>query len=154
LYYAIQKYGPEAFEIKLLARCNSLNEMNHREEYYIKLFNTLSKNGYNLTTGGESRTPSAESRRKMSKAGRGRKKSEKHRASISKALSGKSKSVSHRLNISNSRKDKKAIICNQTGVIYASIVEAAKILKLNRGHLSNMLCGRNKTCRGLTFSYV
>jgi group I intron endonuclease len=157
LYYAIQKYGSEAFEIKPLARCNSLDEMNHREEYYIKIFNTMSKNGYNLTTGGKSRTPSVESRRKMSRAGKGRKKSKKHRDNISMALSGRSKSASHKINISNSTNGltaKKAIICDQTGIVYASIVEAAKILKLSRCHLSNMLCGRNKTCKGLTFTYI
>src|SRR5580704_3159657 len=54
-YRAIAKYGKENFEIKILARCNSIQEMNHREVYYIKLFNTLAPNGYNLDTGGKNK---------------------------------------------------------------------------------------------------
>lgn len=63
---AIQKYSKENFEIKALSYCNSIEEMNHREQYYINLFNTLAPNGYNLTTGGERPEFSEESRQKMS----------------------------------------------------------------------------------------
>ena len=42
LHSAMRKYGIENFEIKPLSRCNTLEESNHRESYYIKLFNTLS----------------------------------------------------------------------------------------------------------------
>ena len=49
---AILKYGKDNFEVTQIAKCNSLEEMNHREAYYIKLFNSLAPNGYNLTTGG------------------------------------------------------------------------------------------------------
>lgn len=98
---AIKKYGKENFNIKVLARSNSIEEMNHREQYYIKIFNTLSPNGYNLMTGGGNSRPSPdvtkrrseslknfyannvpkpislETRAKISKAGKGRKKSQK-----------------------------------------------------------------------------
>jgi len=68
LQNAIQKYGKENFDKVIVARCDSLEEMNHRETYYIKLFNTLAPNGYNLNTGGDSRIPSEETRKKMSEA--------------------------------------------------------------------------------------
>lgn len=63
---AIDKYGKHNFKVKIIAKCNSIEEMNHRETYYIKLFNTLSPNGYNLNTGGNNRIPSKETRNKMS----------------------------------------------------------------------------------------
>ena len=52
---AIEKYGKDNFKIKVLARCNTREEMDHREAYYIKLFNTLAPSGYNLDSGGKNK---------------------------------------------------------------------------------------------------
>lgn len=49
---AIRKYGHENFKVSLICTCETYNELNEKEIYYIKEFNTLSPNGYNLTTGG------------------------------------------------------------------------------------------------------
>jgi group I intron endonuclease len=53
LYRAIKKYGKENFIIEVITICSSIEEMNYREVFYIKLFNTMSSNGYNQTSGGE-----------------------------------------------------------------------------------------------------
>lgn len=53
---AINKYGKENFKIELLHECSSKEELQTKEEYYIKLYNTMSPSGYNLTSGGESPT--------------------------------------------------------------------------------------------------
>lgn len=66
LKYAIQKYGSRNFEIKVLEQCSSIEEMNLKEEYYIKSLNTLSPNGYNLVSGGNSREFTEELREKFS----------------------------------------------------------------------------------------
>jgi group I intron endonuclease len=42
--------------------------MNRREEYYIRLFNCLAPNGYNLAFGGGNKRHTEESKRKLSKA--------------------------------------------------------------------------------------
>lgn len=66
---AIQKYGKDNFEIKVIAKCNSIDELNHREKYYISLFKSLAPNGYNLESGGNlKKTVSLETRAKISKA--------------------------------------------------------------------------------------
>lgn len=70
---AIQKYGKDAFEVKTLTRCKTIEEMNHREEYYIKLFNTLSPNGYNLLKGGNNKMCHEETKKKMSEVHKGQK---------------------------------------------------------------------------------
>lgn len=49
---AIRKYGSENFKVSLLCKCSTLEELNNMEIYYIKEYNSLSPNGYNLTTGG------------------------------------------------------------------------------------------------------
>jgi group I intron endonuclease len=75
---AIKAHGKENFEVKVLARCESVDEMNHREAYYIKLFNSLAPSGYNLMTGGHhknsrlskvSRKKLSESHKRLSAAG-------------------------------------------------------------------------------------
>ena len=74
LYRAIKKYGKDAFEIKVLVRCNTMTEMNHRETYYIKLFSTLAPRGYNLKLGGiQNGKHSEETKKRMSEAHKGEK---------------------------------------------------------------------------------
>jgi group I intron endonuclease len=48
---AIIKYGSENFTVEIIKECN-ISELNYYEQYYINSYNTLSPNGYNLTTGG------------------------------------------------------------------------------------------------------
>ena len=48
---AILKYSPENFLLEIIKECN-IEELNYYEEYYINIYNTLTPNGYNLTTGG------------------------------------------------------------------------------------------------------
>ena len=49
----MQKYGLEYFTITVLEEC-SKEELNDKEQYWIKIFNTTDKKiGYNLTKGGQ-----------------------------------------------------------------------------------------------------
>lgn len=52
LYKAFDKYGLNSFTFEILEECNQ-EELNEKEKYYIKLFDSY-KNGYNQTEGGES----------------------------------------------------------------------------------------------------
>lgn len=45
---AIKKHGKENFTIKEIAISYNQEQLNFSEEFYIKSFNTLSPNGYNL----------------------------------------------------------------------------------------------------------
>ena len=49
---SIRQCGKEAFKVELIQTCNK-NELDTLEELYIKQYNTLYPNGYNLTTGGK-----------------------------------------------------------------------------------------------------
>lgn len=49
---AIKKYGKENFEKKILEYCTNDN-VNDREIYWIKKYNSLVPNGYNITKGGD-----------------------------------------------------------------------------------------------------
>ena len=175
---ALKKHGKKCFEIKIMARCNSLEEMNHREAYYIKIFNTLAPNGYNIRSGGKVSAISEESKRKMSKAKKGIKLSEAHKLHLSMASARKGKKLSlyeksliSKANTGRKRPDlaernrlmkgkflvvgRKPIICNETGKIYESITAAAKDLGLKMRSIAMALKRNSKKSRlGYTFSYL
>ena len=49
---AMQKYGKENFKLELLEVCETREEANRREIFFISEFNCIAPNGYNLTSGG------------------------------------------------------------------------------------------------------
>ena len=65
IHKAIRKYGEENFSINQLEaiecefREDLLEQLNILEKFYIKEYNTLKPNGYNLTQGGEQRSEDA-----------------------------------------------------------------------------------------------
>ena len=69
----IYKKRPETLKEEYIKTCYSEEEMNSDEQYYIKLFDTLYPNGYNLTEGGEGVIPCEETKKKMSESRSGEK---------------------------------------------------------------------------------
>lgn len=67
LHCAIRKYGAEVFRLESIDSAETSDELNKKETYHIGRLKTLAPGGYNLTTGGEVRTFSAETLAKMSK---------------------------------------------------------------------------------------
>lgn len=49
---AIKKYNKENFKKEILEECESLEELNYKEKYWINELRSLSPNGYNITIGG------------------------------------------------------------------------------------------------------
>lgn len=51
---AIKKYSKENFSVEMLCSCESLEELNGMEKYFIKEYNSQDKNiGYNILPGGD-----------------------------------------------------------------------------------------------------
>jgi hypothetical protein len=65
---AIQKYGKDVFEKEILMKCESVEEMNHWEKFYIKSFESLTPNGYNVLPGGKNSLHTEETKRKIKEA--------------------------------------------------------------------------------------
>ncbi|MBR6712359.1 MAG: GIY-YIG nuclease family protein [Selenomonadaceae bacterium] len=66
---AICKYGRENFLVEVIEECETIEQLNEREIFWIAELNCKVPNGYNLTDGGEGNlNPSAETRAKMSAA--------------------------------------------------------------------------------------
>jgi|AntAceMinimDraft_16_1070373.scaffolds.fasta_scaffold07422_9 hypothetical protein len=149
---AIKKYGKENFKREIIEECDpSMNLI--LETKYIKEYNTLVPNGYNISpTGGnkgggklneitkkriseslkgknKGKKHSKESREKMSKAKRGIKLSEEHKKKISESEKGRVFSNETKKRISKSLKGKPS---NNKGVPM-SIEQKEKISKANKG---------------------
>lgn len=93
LYRAIRKYGPDAFDLRVLEECHSIDELNEREQFWISELKTHSDEGYNCTDGGQGCT--------------GFKHSEETKQHLSEVLSGRKFSEEHRRNLSESHKGRK-----------------------------------------------
>ena len=53
---AIKKYGKDNFSVKLLEWCETQEEADNKEKYWLKQYNLPNCNiGYNITKGGQSR---------------------------------------------------------------------------------------------------
>lgn len=61
LDHAIRKYGFESFSLSLIETVN-IEDLDKRENYWIERKNTMSPNGYNLTTGKSNSRQSLETR--------------------------------------------------------------------------------------------
>lgn len=69
---AIQKYGPEAFDVVQIASANSREEINCLEKLYIKALNCRVPDGFNIEEGGCVYEMSQETRDKIAVAHRGK----------------------------------------------------------------------------------
>ena len=85
----IYKKRPETLKEEYIKTCYSEEEMCSDEQYYIKFFNTLWPNGYNLTEGGDGGVPCEETRRKISIASKGKKISEEQKKKLSEKMKGR-----------------------------------------------------------------
>jgi hypothetical protein len=111
---AKNKYGKKNFKKEILEFFDTKEDAFNAQEKYIKKFNTLIPNGYNISpTGGLgvsgcfSKEWLIENGKKISKANKGRKLSKEHKQKISNSLSGKPKSKEHIKNLLNKNKGKK-----------------------------------------------
>lgn len=153
IYNAIQKDGVENFIVEQIDVAGTLETLNLLEVHYIKKFNTIAPNGYNLYPGGMGKTCHPDTKAKISAslkgrpiknrmngAPKGRSVSPERRAQISKTLTGRPNKALY-----------KPIIAIETGIIYRSINEAAKSLNLNRVTISGLLKSGKQSRLGLTF---
>lgn len=114
---AIMKYGPDNMKIEILCYCEDA-ELNDKEKEYIKDFNSLEPNGYNIRTGGSNGKHSDISKQRMRKSklgslnpNYGKERSENFKALMKEKKSGsnhhfygKQLEIQHKLNLSKSHK--------------------------------------------------
>ena len=145
-YNAIKKYGWDNFEHIILQTHLSKETAELLEQEYIQKYNSII-NGYNSREGGNTSSPSLESKKKMSLAHLG--KSPTLEARYKNSISNKGKhNRKHTLEERKkmSEKKKKKVICLNNNMIFSSIQEACQWCGLkNIASISKVCSGARAT---------
>lgn len=160
---AIEKYGWDNFEHVILdENIESLELANERERYWIAYFHTWIGDpecrGYNATIGGDGskgRIATEEEKEYRRKLRLGMKMPEEWKKHMSETRKGKKQNMTpkkrealHKACLAMVVARKKKVICVETGIIYSSITEAAKLNNINLNTLSACVNKRQKTAGG------
>ena len=154
MYKAILKYGAENFTVEQIDIACSQDELNKKEIYWIKYFDSANKDkGYNLSLGGCIGNFNEEVRQKQREAQLGSKNSMygKHHSAKTKTLfSIQRKGV----RIGNKNPNAKKVKCLETGEIFDTLNDACKKLNVNITSLSSCLKGRLNRAGGYHWEYA
>ena len=168
---ALNKYGIEGFEYKIIDTAQNPVELNKKEIYWIDKLNSLKPNGYNLCAGGKTSSGyrhTYESKRKMSvtkkKLGSmkgnknhyyGKNHTEEIKQKMKKAWENEerlAKLKKHNENLDRTYQQKKVTNVD-TGEVFNSIKEAAEKYSLKETHISRVCRGKRKTTGGFRWEY-
>ena len=161
---AIRKYGKSNFEKIILEICNSIDELNEREIFWIKKLNATDRTtGYNLHSGGKGMTD--ERRNNIGKSLKGRIFSEEHKKKIGVKTkqfhTGRKRSDATRKKLSDARKlltpeqKQKIALGISRGKSGKPLSEEAKHKlslfwkgkKKSAEHRANISAGKKKNCK-------
>lgn len=156
---AIRKYGVDNFSIVIIAKVNTLDELNELERQCISKHYTLVPNGYNLDQGGKnggSRHPSTRAKLSVARTGKlgtphteefklklaisnignkygSKPKSEEHKRKIAESHKGKSLSAEHKAKISATLTGRSSL---RKGIPLTEQTKAKISASLRRYHLA------------------
>lgn len=139
LYRSFLKYGIEKHKFEIIILCE-LEKLNELEKYYINKFDTFNTNkGLNLTSGGDNKIVSEETRKKISESKKGKKHTDKTKEKCRQASLGRKHSEDTKNKMSNSQK--KIILNIETGIYYFGLEEASKYNSITKSKLGKYLRG-------------
>ena len=118
---AINKYGWNNFDCKVICWCTTQTQLNEAEDNYIKLLDTMYPNGYNLRGGGAKGRFSVEGRENISRGHKGQipwnkglkgvtKHTEETRKKMSTIVKNRWKSIEYKDKLSKSLKGKPSVM--------------------------------------------
>lgn len=183
-YNAIQKYGWDNFEHKILKEGLSQEEANYWEDYYINYYDSLNhKKGYNIRHGGTHGALSEETKQKLSQICKekglwkgdlnprhidplygerngmyGKHHTEETKQKISQANTGRKMPEEAKKKISATLRQHhvlaKKVMCIETGEIFNSIRQAAEFYHISHQAISRVCRGERKTTAGKYWKYI
>lgn len=169
LYNSIVKYGEDNFIVEHIDTASSIEELNLKEQFWIKFLNTLKPYGYNLTTGGDGKfTVTDHTREKISKSWENRKitdetkkrMSEGHKRRFRENPELKQQKAQHLAKSYGHLKGKQVdhnarkVYCFENNTTYRTVTEAAKALWADPSSIVKVCKGKLKKTKDLTFKYV
>lgn len=137
-HHAIEKYGIESFEWKIIDKGSSYEELDQKERFWIAFFQSNNSfYGYNLTEGGQNGGNLILTKERLREV---RSKWIKKNGS----------------NYKEYQQTRANVLCIETGIVYKSAHEAAKQLKLQYSHICKVARGDtwHKTHGGYHWKYV
>ena len=138
-YRAINKYGWDSFDHKIVLCGLSLDEANVYEELLIEQYDaTNPKYGFNLLSGGLNKKASIETRRKIGKSHLGKKPTSETREKMSRAADNR----------------KVPVMCMETGVVYDSVSSAMRDTGVDSVGICGCCKGKQSHAGGYHWRYV
>lgn len=162
LFFSFKKYGVQNHKFEILEECYE-KDLNEREEYYIKFFNSIKK-GLNIKLGSKpswtgKKRPNHSKFLKENGSGFNYTRTDKHKEHMSEVMkkvwSIKRDSIIEKIKNNKIGKKTKAIICHENGMIFKSINECSQYMKISAGNICSFVKGKYPydNIRGFTFSY-
>jgi len=140
---SIHKYGKENFSFEEIDRAETMDELNAKEEHWIKYYDSCNKEkGYNIALGGMNTPMDEETKKKLSIINSGKKKppmTEEHRRNLSEAKKGTKHTKETKLKMSQAAKGKSK--SEETKLKFSN---AKKGKPLTKEHYSKILASRAK----------
>lgn len=125
-HHALHKYNKEDFQWTIIDTALSADELNQKEKYWIKQYDTLNpEKGYNLLPGGKHYNPTKE-----------------------QIQYARNKFVEKYSNNINIVKKKKNILCVETREIFITAAEASRKMNIHHGHITEAANGKLNTAGG------
>lgn len=167
---ALRAVGVENFQISIIDHASCKSELDEKERLYIKFYNSIIPNGYNICEGGEGANGlkhSLETRLKMHNSHVGKGLGEDNpmfgHCGVLNPFYGKKHTIETRKKISEYAKNNfkyegnpraKKVKCIETNEVFDCIKLAAEKYGINRGHINNCCTGLRKTCGGYHWCYA
>jgi group I intron endonuclease len=172
LSYALKKYGKDAFDFKLICICFD-EDLDKFEQDYMKKYNTMVPNGFNLREGGNSGKQNEETKKKISTTLKdkfakleiipkngwlGKVMTQEHKDKIKKGMIGMpKKSEATKQKLREYKTKYRVLQYTLSGELvntYESGVDAAKHINSTKSHISSACRGKRKTLQGFVWKYM
>jgi group I intron endonuclease len=168
LLNAYLKYGIENFKFQIICICFD-EACNQLEIDYIKKFNTLAPNGYNLDSGGKNSKSHPDTKKKLSELNKGEKNPQFGRVWTQEEIDAiwtpefREKRIKQTTGKGNPNYGKASVHRKEVGMFnkddillqrFKSIHEASEETFINEGCISGVCNGRQKTAGGFVWKFL
>lgn len=141
----IAKYGPGNFSVKQIDVACSHKELDEKEKYWIKYYDSRQPRGYNYYSGGNGYVPREETLEKL----RG-----KNHWTTRKSFSDSTKKRMSDAQKGAKSNNHRACICVDTGETFPYVKAAAMKYGLSDSHIHSVCKGIRKRCGGFRWEYI